>query len=94
MIRYIHICDVCKKEEETKDSYAPKTWKRLKISTDSYSPELIKYYIMCETCQRKMGILPKKEIPKEIIVDHRESVANKLYDVACEIVSIIQQEGR
>ena len=86
MIRYIHICDKCKKEVEHNGSGKPDEWRNIQIRTNDYKENVIKVYTICEDCQDKLGILPRKEATKEENTERKKSIEQMLFDIVTEIV--------
>lgn len=86
MLKYVYICDNCKKEAERNVQTKPNGWKSIKIEYEQYKTTTL---LLCPECQAKLG-LPVDE-PKYVSEVQMTSLADKLYDIVAQIVSEVNE---
>lgn len=91
----VWVCDKCpaKYEGKTESPYQKEGWVRINIEAREnigyqyYS----KMLIICPRCAKKIGFLNKKEDGRSIKSD---SIEDRLYDIAQEIIENLQEQRR
>ena len=83
MRRYLHICDMCKKQEIT-DSYFPEGWEHIEIKYRSHSSSTMS---VCPECAQKVGLPVDTNATTSA---ERQTIEQRMLDIIQEIAYYAQ----